>query len=205
MTKKKSTRRPGLSHEKIVSAATELIDREGADALSARRLASELGVEAMSLYHHVGSMPELVDEVVDQALGTLPLPTPRSRSARADLRRMARAYLDLAGARPHTFRVVGTRRWRTPAELTFQSRMIELLILTGLTPRESLRVARIVLVYVNGAGLAIAGWTLEPNRPVIESAPPVVRRVMSGASPRSLADDVIRGLDQLVDMLVPTR
>ncbi|MDZ4170230.1 MAG: TetR family transcriptional regulator [Coriobacteriia bacterium] len=57
-----------LTKAEILSAALALIDAEGIDALTMRRLAHELGVEAMSLYHHVPNKDALLDGVVELAL-----------------------------------------------------------------------------------------------------------------------------------------
>ncbi len=69
-----------LTKPEIFSAALALIDAEGIDALSMRRLARELGVEAMSLYHHVANKDALLDGVVELALTAQapsgPPPTP---------------------------------------------------------------------------------------------------------------------------------
>src|SRR6202012_992090 len=51
----------GLSRDKVLEAALRLIDEHGLAALSMRRLASDLGVEAMSLYHHVRNKADLLD------------------------------------------------------------------------------------------------------------------------------------------------
>ena len=55
-----------LSREAIVAAALALLDREGADALTMRRLGGELGVEAMSLYRHVADRAALLEGLADQ-------------------------------------------------------------------------------------------------------------------------------------------
>ncbi len=64
------TRRTPLSRERALAAATDLADAEGITALTMRRLASALGVEAMSLYHHLpgkeGLLDGLVEAVVDE-------------------------------------------------------------------------------------------------------------------------------------------
>jgi TetR/AcrR family transcriptional regulator, tetracycline repressor protein len=57
-----------LTRDEIFSAALTIIDAEGLDALSMRRLARDLGVEAMSLYHHVPNKSAVLDGVVDLAL-----------------------------------------------------------------------------------------------------------------------------------------
>jgi AcrR family transcriptional regulator len=57
-----------LKRAEILSAALHIIDAEGADALSMRRLARDLGVEAMSLYHHFASKDAILAGVIDLAL-----------------------------------------------------------------------------------------------------------------------------------------
>lgn len=57
-----------LTTEEILTVALQIIDAEGVDALSMRRLARELGVEAMSLYHHVPNKQALLDGVVELSL-----------------------------------------------------------------------------------------------------------------------------------------
>ena len=59
-----TTREP-LSRERVLAAAVALADAHGVEALTMRRLAEELGVEAMSLYHHVPNKEALLDGVVD--------------------------------------------------------------------------------------------------------------------------------------------
>jgi AcrR family transcriptional regulator len=58
-------RRVPLTAEAIVAATIAVADRDGFEAASMRRIARELGVEAMSLYHHVGNREHLLDLVVD--------------------------------------------------------------------------------------------------------------------------------------------
>lgn len=72
-----------LSRARVLHAAVDLADDEGLDALTMRRLAQELRVEAMSLYHHVANKEALLDGaievVVDQvaeAVGRLEGPSP---------------------------------------------------------------------------------------------------------------------------------
>jgi len=65
-----------LTKPEIFSAALAIIDAEGIDALSMRRLARELGVEAMSLYHHVPNKEALLDGVVELALTSQAPSTP---------------------------------------------------------------------------------------------------------------------------------
>ena len=61
--------RSPLTRERVVSAAVELADREGIESISMRRLAQELGVEAMSLYTHVRSKNDLLSGVAGAVIG----------------------------------------------------------------------------------------------------------------------------------------
>src|SRR5687768_17449668 len=60
-----------LSRPRIVAAAIDLIEREGADAVSMRRIAGELGVGVMSLYNHVPNKAALLDAVAEAVLSEI--------------------------------------------------------------------------------------------------------------------------------------
>src|ERR687898_3318600 len=67
-------KRQPLSRRRILEAAVRFVDREGLEALSMRKLGSELGVEAMSLYNHVPNKSALLDGMVEVLLGELEVP-----------------------------------------------------------------------------------------------------------------------------------
>lgn len=71
-TRPRGGRRPKLTREAIVETAIKIADAEGLDAVSIRRIASELGVRAMSLYTHIDAKEDLLDlmydEVADEVL-----------------------------------------------------------------------------------------------------------------------------------------
>lgn len=60
-----------LNRDRILLAAIDLADSEGIEALTMRNLAQRLGVEAMSLYHHVANKEALLDGVVDTIVGEI--------------------------------------------------------------------------------------------------------------------------------------
>jgi AcrR family transcriptional regulator len=67
-------RQPRLSRDAIAATAVQLADAEGLDALSMRRLATELGVGTMTLYYYVRTKDELLALVTDAVMGELLLP-----------------------------------------------------------------------------------------------------------------------------------
>ena len=67
-------RRP-LTKERVLHAAVDLADRDGLGALTMRRLGTELGVEAMSLYKHVANKEEILDGIVGVVIGEIEIPS----------------------------------------------------------------------------------------------------------------------------------
>ncbi len=85
--KNRRTSRPPLTRERVLAVAVELADRQGLSAVTMRPLAAALGVEAMSLYHHLAGKEALLDGLVEriadevgEAIGLLP-PTRHWRAA----------------------------------------------------------------------------------------------------------------------------
>lgn len=66
--------RPPLTRERVLQGAVDLADRQGLGALTMRRLGSELGVEAMSLYKHVANKEEILDGMVELVIGEIEIP-----------------------------------------------------------------------------------------------------------------------------------
>lgn len=91
--------RLALSREQIVQTAMAIADAEGAQAISMRRIASELGSTAMALYRHVFSKDDLLDLLLDAVFGEIALPEQPSGSWRGDLR--AFAYASRAALKRH--------------------------------------------------------------------------------------------------------
>ena len=71
-----TTRRKPLSRERILGAALELVDEQGIDALSMRKLGQSLGYEAMSLYNHVANKDDLLNGILDLVLAEMEPPDP---------------------------------------------------------------------------------------------------------------------------------
>ena len=64
-----------LNRERVFQAAVALADERGVEALTMRALGEQLGIEAMSLYHHVSNKDELLDGMVEVVFSEIELPT----------------------------------------------------------------------------------------------------------------------------------
>jgi AcrR family transcriptional regulator len=93
--RKRPTRgpKPGLSVEQIAQTAIGIADAEGLAALSMRRVAEELGFTPMALYRYVPGKWELVELMVDVAVGTPPESVDAAPAWRARLELWSRALL----------------------------------------------------------------------------------------------------------------
>lgn len=76
-----STPRPPLSRERVIEAAVAVADERGVTAVSMRKVAERLGVEAMSLYHHVANKEAVLDGLVEEVVSEI-LPYGRMRKRR---------------------------------------------------------------------------------------------------------------------------
>src|SRR5438094_7026697 len=113
-----SRRRTTLSRERIAAAAVALIDGEGLDALSMRRLGAELGVEAMSLYRHFPSKAALLEAVVARLLAELPVPAPTTARWQDAFRALARAYRVLLTRHPNAIPLLATPEPAKPVPIS---------------------------------------------------------------------------------------
>jgi AcrR family transcriptional regulator len=106
-------KRPGLTRERIVTAALELADREGLDAVTLRRLALDLGVHVTSLYNHVDTKDAVLDGVVERLMAEAKLP--KQEIAWEDwVRRFAAAMRGVAKRHPGAFEALHHRSARGP-------------------------------------------------------------------------------------------
>ena len=71
-----TTRRKPLSRERILDTALALVDEDGIETLSMRRLGQALGYEAMSLYNHVANKDDLLNGILDLVLAEMEPPEP---------------------------------------------------------------------------------------------------------------------------------
>ncbi|OLL16259.1 MULTISPECIES: TetR/AcrR family transcriptional regulator [unclassified Rhodococcus (in: high G+C Gram-positive bacteria)] len=101
--------RPGLSRIGIIEAAVRVADRGGLTAVSMRNVGKELGVEAMSLYHHVANKDDLLDGLADWIFAGIVLPGPGEPWRPAMLHRATSARNVLA-RHPWSLTLIESRR-----------------------------------------------------------------------------------------------
>jgi TetR/AcrR family tetracycline transcriptional repressor len=147
---------PVLSRERILSTALDLVDRDGLDGLSMRKLAGELGVDPMSIYHHVANKEALLKALVERVFAAMPVPSQKGHWKRR-VRQWADAYRGLAAAHPNlVLRIVSDPATVAIAAVHVNESLYAAVDASGIPPRSVVSAAALIVDYVNGYSLALA-------------------------------------------------
>jgi AcrR family transcriptional regulator len=122
---RKAEPREPLTRERVLRAAVALADREGADSLSMRRLAEQLGVVPMALYKHVANKEEMLDGMVDIVVGEIDPPAEGTDWKTAVRQRILSARRALL-RHPWASRVIESRSEPTPTVIEYMDSMLGL-------------------------------------------------------------------------------
>ena len=162
-------RRDPITREAIVQKALELLDRDGLDALSMRRVAEELGTGAASLYWHVGSKDGLLDLVLDEVIGEQHVPDPEPerwpeqlKEVAHDLRRTILRHRDIV-------RLSIGRLPLGPNALRWSDRVLAILRAGGLPDAVAVTAHQLLISIVLGFAIDETG---EGGHPPADQPPP---------------------------------
>ncbi|WP_191892451.1 TetR/AcrR family transcriptional regulator C-terminal domain-containing protein, partial [Streptomyces griseoaurantiacus] len=154
---------PTLSREQIVRAAVELLDAEGADGLSMRRLGAKLGAGATSLYWHVANKDELLELAFDEVMGEVPLVEP-SGDWRADLLGFADGMRAMMFRHPWVVALFGTSPNVGPHGLRQSDAAARILVAGGFAVEDVDNAISVVMDYVIGSAATELAWILRVRR-----------------------------------------
>lgn len=156
------TRREGpLNRAAVLDAAIVLVERDGAAALTMRRLGAELGVEAMSLYHHVPNRDAVLSGMAERLMAQLQ-PAPAGAGWQDAGEWFARQLRIVATGSPQTFALTAMRPLREPVALEPVEVLLAALVRAGATPGAALVAYRALASYARGYALAeVAGFTVD--------------------------------------------
>lgn len=152
-----------LTRERIVASAQALVEREGLDDFSLRKLGAALGCEAMSLYHHFPSKAHLLDALIDDALGEI-VAAPADADPIAALRAVAYSYRAMAHRHPKLYALIAVHRLNTPAGVRLIDRVLTLVRVAVGDDALAARHFRVLGYYLTGAALdETAGYAQGPS------------------------------------------
>lgn len=144
--------RPRLSRDRVLAAAVALADREGAEALTVRRLAEDLRVHPTSLYNHVPSKEAILDGVVERLFAEVHLPDAVD-TWQDWVRAIAACFRDLARTHPGAFMVLTRRPAETPRAFRITEVGLEAFDVGGFSQVDAVQAVRAVSLAVLGLAL----------------------------------------------------
>jgi AcrR family transcriptional regulator len=204
--KRKKGTQPNLSADRVRAAALKLIEADGLEELSTRKLGRALGVEAMAIYWYYPSKEALLDAVVELLVSKLEAPR-GDEDWIAALRKLAHAYRAIAHQYPNAFPLLAMRRFATESTYAFLENLFTLARKEGLDDKTTARWFRLVSSYCSGVALdEIAGRREQVRENVgaaeaLRASFPRLSAVSSHLAPEHFDEVFEFGLDVLLDSL----
>lgn len=158
-------RRGRIDRETVLRTALRLVEQHGVDALTMRRVATELSVDPMSLYRHVDNKDALLDGIVEQLWAQVPVPTSDIAAQppedwKAALRRLGRGLREVVMSHPHAAPLLLSRPVMPRSALEFLQQALEVVQEAGFDERRAAAIVRCVSsVAMSDAALRVSyGW-----------------------------------------------
>ncbi len=165
-------RRDPLTQEAIVGAAIRVLDRDGLEGFSMRRVADELDTGAASLYWHVGSKDGLLDLIFDEVIGEQEVPDPEPDRWQEQLKEVARTMRETILRHRDIVRISIGRVPMGPNALRYSERVMAILRAGGVPDRLAVLGHHLLISVVNGFTMDETGEGGEPpaDQPPLEEA-----------------------------------
>jgi AcrR family transcriptional regulator len=172
--------RAKLSRAAVIERALELADTDGLDALTIRRLATELGVTPMALYWHFRSKEELIAGLADRVWGEIRTDVDRSSHWSDQLRMMLESLIDVLRAHSAASSLLLTSEKLGPSHWQATETTLDILRSAGFDPEHASEIARSALW--TGLTLVMSEPGFDPGLTPAEAAEVMRRKQVELAS-----------------------
>ena len=210
----RAERRVPLSRARVLRAAFDRTDKEGVDALSMRKLAQQLGVEAMSLYRHVRNKGDIVDGMVDLVFAEIGQP-PSGVDWKTAMRQRAISAREVLARHPWAIGLMESRSTPGPATLQHHDAVLACLRNEGFSIALAAHAYSVLDSYIYGFALQQASLAFQTSEEAIEVADSIRRQFPVDAYPHLMeiavkhvlqpgydyANEFVFGLDLILDGL----
>jgi len=201
-TGKRGPGRPRIPRERIVDTALQIVDEEGADALSLRALAERLSSGTATLYRHVSGRAELIGLVIDRMLADVELPPVEQDDQEpwdVVCHRTATAIFETIAQHRSVAILLIERIPTGPHALALRERITRALLRTGMPPEKAATAVATLARYTLGFAMQSAGRDDPPptSYPIEPSVYPHLTRI-APYLPRPLSEEFDFGLGHLL-------
>jgi AcrR family transcriptional regulator len=178
-------RRAPLTQEAIVETALRVLDAEGLDGLSMRRIGEELDTGAASLYWHVGSKDGLLDLILDRVIGEQEIPDPDPERWQEQVKQVAHTMRATILRHRDIVRISVGRIPMGPNALRYSERLLAILRAGGVPDQLAVSGYLLLFSIVNGFTMDETGEGGEPpaDQPPHDEAAAMVRDYLATLPP----------------------
>ncbi|UGY92275.1 TetR/AcrR family transcriptional regulator [Streptomyces gobiensis] len=213
---RRASARTPLSRERVIRAAMAVADEKGSAALTMRAIAEPLGVEAMSLYHHVAGREDILDGMVDAVFGEIDLP-PRDTDWKSAMRHRAASARAVLRRHPWAVALMDSRTRPGPATLRHHDAVIGALRAGGFSVPMAAHAFSLIDSYLYGFVIQELSLPFSGSAELDEVAGAILREMPADAYPHltelvtehalkpgyDYADEFTFGLTLILDALRP--
>lgn len=207
-----------LNKERVMGTAVLLADEKGVAALSMRKLAEKLGVEAMSLYYHVANKEEILDGMVDVVFSEIDLPT-EEKDWKTAMRLRAASAREALLRHPWAIGLMESRRRPGPATFRHHDAVLGMLRKAGFSLEMTAHAYSAIDTYIYGFALQELSLPFDTTKVPVEELAAFFQHMPEGAYPHltefalghvmqpgyAYANEFLYGLDLILDGLERSR
>ena len=168
-TKSKAGPRIPVSRQRALQVAVTLADAGGIGSLTMRKLAQELGVEAMSLYHHVSNKDDILDGMIDIVFSEIELP-PTGTDWKTAMRRRAHAARTVLARHPWAISLMESRRAPGPATMRHHDAVLGCLRRAGFSIKMTAHAYSVLDSYIYGFAITKMNLPFDTSAEVVAVA-----------------------------------
>ncbi|NUT06494.1 MAG: TetR family transcriptional regulator [Hamadaea sp.] len=191
----------GLDRDQIAAAAVALVDRDGLDRFSVRRLADDLGVDPMSIYHHVKGKAALLDAVSEAVLAEVVADHGESGDWPEIARRTAYGYRDMAYRHPRVFPLLATRAQLSPVALTALEHLVAAMRAAGVPDQVVADAPAVLFGFLNGH--LLARTSTEADGPTaVPGFDSETHPTLAGLAPRFAGFGSVEEFDRMLNIVL---
>jgi AcrR family transcriptional regulator len=212
----RASARTRLSRELVIRTAVAVADEKGSAALTMRAIAEPLGVEAMSLYHHVTGREDVLDGIVDAVFGEIFLP-PLDTDWKTAMRHRAASARAVLRRHPWAVTLMDSRSQPGPATLRHHDAVIGALRAGGFSVSMAAHAFSVIDSYLYGFVIQELSLPFSGSAELDEVASSILREMPADAYPHltelvtelalkpgyDYADEFTFGLALILDALHP--
>jgi AcrR family transcriptional regulator len=181
-TERAAAGRVRLSRDRVLAAAVSLADGTGIESLTMRKLGTELGVEAMSLYNHVSNKEDLLAGMVDRVFAEVDEPVDQP-GWKAAMRRRAFAMREAMSRHPWAIGLMESRRTPGPATLRHHDAVLGVLRRAGFSVELAAHAYSALDAYLYGFAMQEKGLPFQTEEQTAEAVEMIVAQMPADTYP----------------------